>query len=223
MPWRRLALLILTALLYAGCAVEFAGAFVQGPDLPVNVYAQDSWSDEQPVGMAEHVLSERQAIVDCLQQWNEATAPYRKAGAPKPFEFQGFIPVPDFESKSSLRDHRSVIYRIPELTPEIREMIADSGYLNTYRTLLGYGLPDSDVLIFTGTFLGHVGSDASYQAILTDQVICHELGHVLGVQHHHEDGIMNVNIPWSAWGDSRRYVSDVDAKAFRLVHPDDYR
>lgn len=225
---RFLALLSLSVFGSTACVVEFADAFVPAPELPVRAFAQDVWIAEKPEGFPEYIPSERQAVTDCVQQWNDATAPYRKEGAPKPFEFQDFIAVPDFDPQTSIHDRLTVIYKVPDLSPDLRSVFNSGGYLHPGFSMLGYGLPGSDVLIFPNEFVGTLGTEpaiglAQAQAILLKNVICHELGHVLGVQHHLEFGVMNTTIRWDGWDGSDRYVTDADVRAFRLVHPDDYR
>jgi hypothetical protein len=213
-----------TAGLSSGCVVQTVDDLIPEPQLPIKVHAQDTWSAEPDYGTDGVVRqSARKIIADAVQQWNDAVAPRLAPGQPPPLTFEGFVDVPDFDAadpKTALTDGRSVIYKVTETTPELRAMLDAGGYPDL---VVGYGLPDGDALIMLDQFDAWIGDDKKpdSRTELLSQTVCHELGHVLGIQHYeNKDGVMNPDIAWYTRDAHGRYVKDADVEAFCLVHPD---
>lgn len=219
---RKCGLLIMVCLcLGTGCIVETIDALVPEPELPITVHAQDSWGDTPLVGTDDSMHpSERETMLSCIQEWNGLIAPRLKAGETLPFRFGGFVTVSDFEPKTDLLDGRTIIYKIPEMTPEIEEAMDAGGYPEN---VAGYGLPGSDAFAFLSEFVSYIGPDTRPDAIplLLQHIFCHELGHVLGIQHQFvRPGVMNDDLLWWSSDESGRKVREVDVEGFCLVHSD---
>lgn len=223
MAWSKLGLLTMCMFLGpVGCVVETLDNFFPVPELPVKLHAQDIWSNIPKQSTdGTTLMSEREAIFSCIGEWNEMIAPRLKEGKPLPLVFDGFRDDPDFSLDSDLVDNVQMIYRVPEMTPEIHDIFEAGGYPEV---VVGYGLPRSDVLVIIGEFVDYAYSARRPEGfiMLLRDTVCHELGHVLGLQHRFVfPGIMNEeNKPSYRVDEFEHFVLEADADSFCFVHSD---